>query len=221
MPVLAPLPHRIGALCCRCHSESSQASTRSWPSAGIVMSSCDVPRLPSRGYTRPSSRRSSHPASMFWSSLRGLFALQSPSPRMLSTWCRSSCKSPELCENHDGPGALLLTPRLDAQTSFAKLFADLGTEEDVRRADLATLLAPGAPSPTQVTVRHVQALRFDLRAAHTAVVLFGSSKFLGRDELGHSRTTVGLARSRGVTVVAGCPDPHGLIGMIQTIYSCN
>ena len=55
-------------------------------------------------------------------------------------------------------------PRLDAQTRFAKLFADLDTDEDVRRADLATLLAPGAPSPTQVTARHVQALRFDLRA---------------------------------------------------------
>ena len=37
--------------------------------------------------------------------------------------------------------------------------------------------------------------------------------------LGHSRTTVGLTRSRGVTVVAGPPDPYGLIGMIQTIYS--
>ena len=113
-------------------------------------------------------------------------------------------------------------------TSFAKLFADIGTQEDVRRADLATLLATGAPSPTQVTARHVQALRFDLRAetlshaagltAHTAIVLFGSSKFLGRDELGHSRTTVGLTRSRGVTVVAGPPDPYGLIGMVQTIY---
>ena len=51
-----------------------------------------------------------------------------------------------------------------------------------------------------------------------AIVLFGSSKFLGRDELGHSRTTVGLTRSGGVTVVAGPPDPYGLIGMIQTIY---
>ena len=147
---------------------------------------------------------------------------------LVSLFLQKRCAYPELCENHDGPGALLLTPRLDAQTSFAKLPADLGTEEDVRRADLATLLAPGPPSPTQVTARHVQALRFDLRAetvshvagltAHTAIVLFGSSKFLGRDELGHSRTTVGLTRSRGVTVVAGPPDPYGLIGMIQTIY---
>ena len=41
---------------------------------------------------------------------------------------------------------------------------DLGIDEDVRRADLAALLAPGAPSPTQVTALHVQSLRFDLRA---------------------------------------------------------
>ena len=52
------------------------------------------------------------------------------------------CLHSELCRNH-GPGALL-TPRLDAQTSFAKLFADIGTQEDVRHADLATLLAAGA-----------------------------------------------------------------------------
>ena len=57
-----------------------------------------------------------------------------------------------------------LTPRLDAQTCFAKLFADIGTQEDVRRADLQALLASGAPPPTHVTARHVQALRFDLRA---------------------------------------------------------
>ena len=126
----------------------------------------------------------------------------------VSVFLQKRCAYPELCENHNGPGALLLTPRLDAQTSFAKLFADIGTQEDVRRADLAA----GAPSPAQVTVKHVQVLRFDLRAetlshaagltAHTAIVLFGSSKFLGRDELGHSRTTVGLTRSRGVTVLA-------------------
>ena len=70
---------------------------------------------------------------------------------MVSLFLQKRRAYPELCKNHDGPGALLLTPRLDAQTSFAKLFADLGTEEDVRRADLAALLAPGAPSPTQVT----------------------------------------------------------------------
>ena len=112
---------------------------------------------------------------------------------LASLFLQKRCAYPELCENHNGPGALLLTPRLDAQTSFAKLFADIGRQEDVRRADLATLLASSAPSPTQVTARHVQALRFDLRAetlshaagltAHIAIVLFGSSKFLCRDEL--------------------------------------
>ena len=65
-----------------------------------------------------------------------------------------------------GAGSLLLAPRLDAQTAFAKLFADIGSAQ------------------------HIQALRQDLRAetlshaagltAHTCVVLFGSSKLLGR-----------------------------------------
>ena len=66
-----------------------------------------------------------------------------------------------LCRQHDGSGALLLTPRLDAQTTFAKLFADIGAQEDVRQADLATLLAAGPPPPAQVTAQHVQALRRD------------------------------------------------------------
>ena len=59
---------------------------------------------------------------------------------LVSLFLQKRCAYPALCENHDGSGALLLTPRLDAQTSFAKLFADLATKEDVRRADLATLL---------------------------------------------------------------------------------
>ena len=71
---------------------------------------------------------------------------------LVSLFLQKRCAYPELCKNHEDPGALLLTPRLDAQTSFA-----IGTQEDVRRADLATLLAPGAPSPTQVTARHVRA----------------------------------------------------------------
>ena len=80
---------------------------------------------------------------------------------------------------------------LTRQTTFAKLFADIGTQEDVRQADLATLLAAGPP-PARVTAQHVQALRRDLRAetlshaagltAHTAIAQFGSSSFLGRDE---------------------------------------
>ena len=83
--------------------------------------------------------------------------------QVVSVFLQKRCAYPELCRQHDGPGALLLTPRLDTQTSFAKLFADIGTQEDVRRADLAALLATGPPPPTHVTARHVQALRFDLR----------------------------------------------------------
>ena len=63
---------------------------------------------------------------------------------MVSLFLQKRRAYPELCNNHDVRCALLLTPRLDAQNSFAKLFA--------------------------------------------------------------------------VTVVAGPPDPYGLIGMIQTIY---
>ena len=66
---------------------------------------------------------------------------------MVSLFLQKCRAYSELCNNHDGRGALLLTPRLDAQNSFAKLFANLGIDEDVRRADLAALLAPGAPSP--------------------------------------------------------------------------
>ena len=83
-------------------------------------------------------------------------------------------------------------------------------------------------SPSQVSAPHVAALKTDLRVetlphaagltAHTAVLLFGSSKFLGCHEQGHSRTTVGLTRSRGVTILAGPPDRYGLIGMLQFLY---
>ena len=104
------------------------------------------------------------------------------------------CAFREICGPHRGAGSLLLTPWLDAQTTFAKLFADIGSTND----------AHGPPPPAKVTAQHIQALRQDLRAerlshaagltAHTCAVLFGSSKFLGRDKLGHSRTTVGLTR---------------------------
>ena len=47
----------------------------------------------------------------------------------------------------------------------------------------------------------------------------GKSGFLGRDEMGHSKTTVGLTRARGSTIIAGPPDPYGLLGMVQTVYA--
>ena len=37
---------------------------------------------------------------------------------MVSLFLQKRRAYPELCKNHDGLGALLLTPRLDAQTSF-------------------------------------------------------------------------------------------------------
>ena len=87
---------------------------------------------------------------------------------------------PDLCGSHRGLGSLLLTPRLDAQTTFAKLFADIGSTDDVRSPDPSALLASRPPPPAQVTAQHIQALRKDLHAdtlshaagltAHTCVV---------------------------------------------------
>ena len=71
---------------------------------------------------------------------------------------------PELVRQHRGAGSLLLTPRLDAQATFAKLFADIGREGDVRYAKLDDLLKGGLPPPSAVNSRHVQALRAHLRA---------------------------------------------------------
>ena len=121
----------------------------------------------------PSSRRSSHPCFDVLILPARPFRTDKPLTKdalhMVSLFLQKRRAYPELCKNHDGPGALLLTPRLDAQNSFAKLFAaDLGIDEDVRRADLAALLAPGAPSPAQVTALHVQALRFDLQPSSSS-----------------------------------------------------
>ena len=71
---------------------------------------------------------------------------------------------PELVLQHRRAGSLLLTSRLNAQATFAKLFADIGREGDVRYAQLDALLKDGLPPPTAANSRHVQALRADLRA---------------------------------------------------------
>ena len=94
--------------------------------------------------------------------------------------------------------------------SATNTMAPLLMQTSARRRTCAKLTLPlcslRARRRLLVAAKHVQALRFGLRAetlshapgltAHTAIVLFGSSKFLGRDELGHSRTTVGLTRPR-------------------------
>ena len=128
--------------------------------------------------------------------------------------------------------SLLLTPRLDTQATFAKLFADIGVEGDVRYAQLDSLLEDGPPPPTAVTSRHVQALRADLRAetmsraagltSHSTILMYGKSGFLGRTEAGHGRSTVGLTRARGSTLIMGPPVPYGLLGLVQTVlaYYC-
>ena len=134
---------------------------------------------------------------------------------------------PEIVAGHRGRGSLLLTPRLDAQNLFARMFADIGIG-NLAHPRVLEQLQQTAILPSQISAAHVAALKTDLRVetlshaagltAHTAVLLFGSSKFLGCHEQGHSRATVGLTRSRGVTLLAGPPDRYGLIGMLQVLY---
>ena len=116
-----------------CYSGCCLLSTHSWPSAGIVTPLCVTLRLLSRVYPP-----------LILEVLTSCFNVLVLPPRpfrtekpltqdafhLVSLFLQKRCAYPELCENHDGPGALLLTPRLDAQTSFAKLLADLGTKED-------------------------------------------------------------------------------------------
>ena len=64
---------------------------------------------------------------------------------------------------HPAPRSIFLTPGLDTQAIFAKLFADISIE-DVRYAKIDALLEDGPPPPTAVTSWHVQALQADLRA---------------------------------------------------------
>ena len=95
---------------------------------------------------------------------------------------------PELIQRHRGAGSLLLTPRMDTQAIFAKLFADIGVEDDVHYAQVDALLQDGPSAPTAVTPRHVQALRGDLRAEtlsyaagltpHTTILVCSKSGFL-------------------------------------------
>ena len=66
--------------------------------------------------------------------------------------------------------------------------------------------------------RHVQALRTDLRAetlshaagltSRTTTLVFGKSEFI-RQDAGHGRSTVSLARARGTTILLEPPDPLG------------
>ena len=106
------------------------------------------------------------------------------------------------------------------------MFADIGSSNPAHLRVLEQLQQT-AILPSQISAAHVAALKTDLTVetlshagltVHTAVLLFGSSKFLECHEQGHSRTTVGLTRSRGVTLLVGPPDRCGLIGMLQVLY---
>ena len=100
---------------------------------------------------------------------------------------------PELIQKHRGAGSLLLTPRLDTQATFAKLFADIGVDGDIRYAQVDELLKYGRPAPASITTRHVQALRTDLRAetlshaagltSHTTVLSLANRDSSGRTKL--------------------------------------
>ena len=48
---------------------------------------------------------------------------------------------------------------------------------------------------------------------------FGKSGFIGQDEAGHGRSTVGLTRAGGTTILLGPPDPYGLTGLVQTTHA--
>ena len=45
----------------------------------------------------------------------------------------------------------------------------------------------------------------------STILMYGKSGFLGLKEAGHGRSTVGLTRARGLTLLMGPPDPYGLI----------
>ena len=63
--------------------------------------------------------------------------------------------NPEVVSGHRGRGSLLLTPRLDAQNLFTRMFADIGN------GNLAhpRVLQQTVPLPSQITAAHVAALK--------------------------------------------------------------
>ena len=49
--------------------------------------------------------------------------------------------------------------------------------------------------------------------------MYSKSGFLGLNEAGHGRSTVGLTRARGSTLVMGPPDLYGVVGLVQTVLA--
>ena len=68
---------------------------------------------------------------------------------------------PEIVSGHRGRGSLLLTPRLDAQNLFTRMFADIGNGNPAHPRVLSQLQQT-MPLPSQITAAHVAALKSDL-----------------------------------------------------------
>ena len=132
---------------------------------------------------------------------------------------------PDLIQKHRGASHLAWTRKLPLPSSLliSGLMVTSATLE------LKNSSGHGPPAPASITARHVQALRADLRAetlshaagltSHTTLLVFGKSGFIGQDEAGHGRSTVGLTRARGTTIILGPPDPYGLAGLVRTTYA--
>ena len=61
---------------------------------------------------------------------------------------------PAILRGHDGPGSLLLTPRLDVKITLAKLIADIGTshDDDAPTVDELQGVGPLLPLPLPVAM---------------------------------------------------------------------
>ena len=120
---------------------------------------------------------------------------------------------------------MLLTPRLDAQTTFAKLFADIGIQKDVRQADLVTLLAVAHHRPSTSRSKPFDATcglkhsRTRVASRHTLPLsCLAPPKALGRDELQSYQLVLPACEG---SLSCGPPNPYGLIGMVQTVHCYN
>ena len=190
-----------GALCYHCLSASSH--THGYESVPGCSFRFATSRRPSRWCIRRLSLTSSRPVSTSCCSLRGRSVRRRDAFQVVPVFLQKRCAYPELCRQHDGPGTLLLTPRLDAQTTFAKLFA---------RLDASTSVDIFSSVPAQVGVSgHVQESMADVRAICSCCPspMAGGRTAYGR----YAFHALGLALPRGHQVVA---EGHQSAGYEQT-----
>ena len=150
MPVLGNVHRTIGASCYQYSKECSLVLTPSWLSAGIGMPLSSEWALSAPLYTNRWCRT---------------FLLPALPPRDFGEWLpvardvycavalflQVRVAHPDLIQKHRGAGSLLLTPRLARQGTFAKLFADIGVDGDIRYAQVEELLRHGPPAPAFIT----------------------------------------------------------------------